>query len=240
MEYEDTVAIATPEGVELELALAGLGSRSVAGSVDLLLKFVLIGAAAVALLGFSGGGGLGAAVFTAASFAIYFGYDIAFEVLGGGRTPGKRANGLRVVGENGDPVGLRRSVTRNLLRLIDGPGTLYALGSIVILLTARSQRLGDLAAGTLVVRERRAADRVAAAAPTLTAPAGAFDVSAITSNELFTVRRFLERRIDLDDRARAGLAAQLAERLRPKVVGAPAADPESFLEWLASAKASRG
>ena len=240
MEYEDTLTIATPEGVELELALAGLGSRTAAGSIDLLLKALLIAAAALALLGLSGGGGLGAAAFSVASFAIYFGYDIAFEVLGGGRTPGKRASGLRVVADDGDPVGLRRSVIRNLVRVIDGPGTLYALGSVAILLTARSQRLGDLAAGTLVVRERRAVDRVGAAAPAVAAPTGPFDVSAITSNELSTVRRFLERRIDLDDQARAGLAAQLAARLRPKVVGAPAGDPETFLEWLAGAKASRG
>ncbi len=239
MEYEDRVTIATPEGVELELALAGLGSRSIAGLVDLLMKALLIGALAVALLGFSGGGGFATAAFSAAAFAAYFGYDIAFEVLGGGRTPGKRATGLRVVGERGDPVGVRRSAIRNLVRVIDGPGTLYFVGSIVILLSARNQRLGDLAAGTLVLRERRAADRLAAAAPARAAPTGAFDVSAITSNELATVRRFLERRIDLDDRAREGLAAQLAERLRPKVLGAPAVDAESFLEWLASAKASR-
>ncbi|MDQ4047785.1 MAG: RDD family protein [Actinomycetota bacterium] len=239
MEYEDRVTIATPEGVELELALAGLGSRSIAGLVDLLMKALLIGALAVALLGFSGGGGFATAAFSAAAFAAYFGYDIAFEVLGGGRTPGKRATGLRVVGERGDPVGVRRSAIRNLVRVIDGPGTLYFVGSILILLSARNQRLGDLAAGTLVLRERRAADRLAAAAPARAAPTGAFDVSAITSNELATVRRFLERRIDLDDRAREGLAAQLAERLRPKVLGAPAVDAESFLEWLASAKASR-
>ena len=240
MEYEDRVSIATPEGVELELALAGLGSRSLAGSLDLLLKLLIIGALALALLGFSGGGGLASAAFSAAAFAVYIGYDIAFEVLGGGRTLGKRASGLRVVAEGGGPVGLRRSAIRNFVRLIDGPGTLYVLGSISILLSARNQRLGDLAAATLVVRERRGADRVVTDGAAVVPPTGAFDVSAVTSSELATVRRFLERLIDLDGRARAGLAAQLAERLRPKVVGAPSVDPESFLEWLASAKASRG
>ena len=239
MEYEDRLTIATPEGVELELALAGLGSRTVAGSLDLLLKLLLITLMAIVLL-VAVGGGFAAAAFTAAAFALYFGYDIAFEVLGGGRTPGKRASGLRVVAESGDPVGLRRSVIRNLVRIIDGPGTAYVLGSVVILLSARSQRLGDLAAGTLVVRERRAADRLARDTPAPAPPTGAFDVSAVTIGELATVRRFLERRIDLDGRAREGLAAQLAARLRPKVVGAPDSDPEAFLEWLAGAKASRG
>lgn len=239
MEYEDRLTIATPEGVELELALAGLGSRMVAGSVDLILKVLLIAAMAIALL-VAVGGAFASAAFTAAAFALYFGYDIAFEVLAGGRTPGKRASGLRVVAESGDPVGLRRSVIRNVVRVIDGPGTGYVLGSVVILLSARSQRLGDLAAGTLVIRERRAADRLAHGTPAPPAPAGAFDVSAVTVAELATVRRFLERRVDLDGSARQGLAAQLAARLRPKVVGAPDSDPESFLEWLAGAKASRG
>lgn len=240
MEYEDRVTVATPEGVELELALAGLGSRFTAGLIDLLLKLVLLVALAIALFGLSDGAGYAAAAFSAGLFALYFGYDVAFEVLGGGRTPGKRACGLRVVAESGDPVGLRRSLIRNLVRVLEGPATVYALGSISILLSARNQRLGDHAAGTLVLRERRAADRLRAHGPALTPPVGAFDVSAVTNRELATVRRFLERRAALEAEAREGLAAQLAERLRPKVVGAPHDDAESFLEWLASAKASRG
>jgi len=104
VEYEDQVTIATPEGVELRLALAGLGSRSVAGSVDLVLKVLLIGALALLLFGLSIGGGAATAVFSAAGFAIYFGYDVLFEVLAAGRTPGKRFSGLRVVAEGGAPV----------------------------------------------------------------------------------------------------------------------------------------
>ena len=71
-------------------------------------------------------------------------------------------------------------------------------------------------------------------------PPDAVDVSAVTKNELATVRRYLDGRANLDDGARAGLAAQLAARLRHKVVGAPDSDPEAFLEWLAEAKSSRG
>jgi len=78
--------IATPEGVELELALAGLGSRAVAGSVDIVLKVVLIAALAILLFVAAGGTGVAAAVFTAAAFAVYFGYDVVFEVLAAGRT----------------------------------------------------------------------------------------------------------------------------------------------------------
>lgn len=238
MQYEDQVTIATPEGVELELALAGLGSRSVAGSVDFVLKLILIGTLAV-LLFVAGGGGAAAAVFAAAGFAVYFGYDVVFEVLGGGRTPGKRLGGLRVVAEGGGPVGFRRSAIRNLVRIIDGPVTGYVLGSAFILFSRRNQRLGDHAAGTLVVRERHAADRGPAGATPAVPLHGAYDVSAVTSAELATVRSFLERRPSLDRGARHSLAVQLSERLRPKVVGAPEGDGELFLEWLASAKASR-
>jgi hypothetical protein len=170
---------------------------------------------------------------------------VAFETLASGRTPGKRAAGLRVVRLGGEPVGFMGSAVRNLLRLIDmQPGILYAVGAVTILFSRRNQRLGDLAAGTLVVRERRAplptprppvtdfavADRYAA-----------WDVSSVTSFELVTVRRFLERRWELDPAARGRLGWELAERLRPKVVGAsPGLHPEQFLEALAEAKASRG
>ena len=233
------MTVATPEGVELDMTLAGLGSRAVAGSVDIAIKLVLIVALAILLYvtNVVGDGGAADAAFSLGSFLIYFGYDVAFEVLGGGRTPAKRMSGLRVVAEGGEPVGFRRSAIRNLVRIVDGLATFYMLGSALILFTKRNQRLGDLAAGTLVVRERRAADRpvtgpTAAAPP----PQGAFDVSAVTAQELATVRSFLERRPGLDVPARRRLALQLSERLRPKVVGAPEADGEPFLEWLASAK----
>ena len=242
MEYEDRVTFATPEGVELELALAGLGSRSVAGCVDLLLKIALVTLLAVLLIGFSVGGGVSAAIFIAATFAVYFGYDVLFEVFGGGRTPGKRWGGLRVVAENGGPVGMRRSAIRNTVRLVDGLASAYVVGCLCILFSRRNQRLGDHAAGTLVVRDRHAADRLATATAPATAappPAGIFDVSAVTAAELATVRSFLQRRPGLDRGARESLAVELSARLRPKVVGAPDGDGEHFLEWLASAKASR-
>lgn len=245
MEYEDRLTISTPEGVDLELTLAGLGSRFVAGAVDLTLKLALIGALALVMFAIAGaGGGLAAvAVFSATSFAIWFGYDVAFEVLGGGRTLGKRGSGLRVQTETGGAIGLRASVVRNLVRVVEGPLTLYAVGALSILVSRRGQRLGDHAAGTVVVRERRAADRLAAWSelPAVDRASGAFDVSTVTVEELATVRRFLDRRHSLERSARESLAAELAERLHPKVVGAPAAaGAEPFLEWLAGAKASRG
>lgn len=230
----------------MELVLAGLGSRMVATIVD---TFV-IGATLVALwvigLLFSAGdlGGVAAALLSVASFLVLFGYGVAFETLASGRTPGKRAAGLRVVRSGGEPPGFLASAIRNLLRLIDIMPGFYAVGAVAIFVSSRNQRLGDLAAGTLVVRERRARSTV----PTMPATSdwaeadryAAWDVTGITVFELVTVRRFLERRHDLDPSARARLARDLATRLQPRVVGAPEGQaPEQFLEALAAAKAAR-
>ena len=246
MTYEDRISIPTPEGVELQLVLAGLGSRLVATIVDLLIKGAVL--LALWLIGASAGGGdaggFVVAVLVVASFLVWFGYDVAFETLASGRTPGKRAAGLRVVRLGGEPVGFLASAVRNLLRLVDGLPGIYAVGAVSVLFSRRNQRLGDLAAGTLVVRERRAPLPVARPAVPDFAVAdryAAWDVSGVTSFELVTVRRFLERRWQLDPTARGRLGWELAERLRPKVAGAPPdLHPEQFLEALAEAKASRG
>ena len=253
MEYEDTVTIATPEGVDLELTLAGLGSRFVAALVDTVLQGLVILALALLLVGvdaFSGGlelGGLGAALFFLLAFLVWFGYHILFEVLASGRTPGKRWNGLRVVRVGGHPITFAASAVRNLLRVVDMLPTGYVVGCITILVTRRNQRLGDVAAGTLVVRERLGREprkqppyRRALAAPPAPEEVAGWDVSAVTGEELAAVRRFLERRHELDGGARHDLGWQLAERLRPKVAGAPdGLSAERFLERLSAAKAAR-
>lgn len=265
MEYEDRLTISTPEGVELELTLAGIGSRFTASVIDHTVQFSLVFALTIALgigldsLETSGGGvqaqdagtsALGYAILTLAGFLVFVGYDVLFEVRAGGRTPGKRLTGLRVVRASGRPVGFLASAIRNVLRVVDILPPFYGLAMTVIFASSRNQRLGDIAAGTVVVRERKggrtrrepAAAAAAAAAPV--APAAgetaAWDVSAIAADELATVRRFLERRDALPDEPRAQLAADLARRLRPKVAGAPEhLAPESFLEGLSAAKAAR-
>jgi uncharacterized RDD family membrane protein YckC len=240
MEYEDTRTIATPEGVELELPLAGLGSRFAAGLVDFALKAAIV--VAVVLLAELVAGGTATLIgFLATLFFATVVYDVLFEVLGGGRTPGKRAVGLRVVDAGGGPVGLRTSAVRNLLRLVEGLPLSYAPAIASILLTRDNQRLGDLAAGTLVVREPRGA-----AGPSFDAPRSSaerladWDVSAVTPQELAAVRSFLGRRHDFEPEARRALARRLAEGLAARVGGAPPGlPPERFLEDVARAKASR-
>jgi uncharacterized RDD family membrane protein YckC len=253
VEYADRVAIPTPEGVELEVGLAGLGSRFLAQAIDWLLTGLLIGALAILLYGI--GSGVATAVFLVLAFLIWFGYDVLFEVLANGRTPGKRACGLRVVRSGGQPIGFVASSVRNLMRLVDGPLTGYVAGITSIVLSKRNQRLGDMAADTLVLREptapekppswERRPDTVPAPppAPWSEGSNGAgdqWDVSAISQEELAAVRQFLERRWTLENEARRRLAWQLAEGLRPKVAGVPAElQGEALLERLAAAKAAR-
>ena len=244
MVFEDRLTIETPEGVALELTLAGVGSRFAAALVDYLIQFAILIALgilldAVGLDPFTGDG-FATALWTLGFFLLFWGYDVAFEVLNSGRTPGKRLNGLRVVRESGAPVNFATSTVRNVLRIIDIlPPITYLVGISAILATRRNQRLGDLAAGTLVVRERRALPPETRIPPSVQVPA--WDTSAVTADELDAVVAFLGRRSDLPAGARLQLAAELAGGLRPKIGGTIAADgDEMFLERLVAAKRGHG
>ena len=249
MQYEDRITIPTPEGVSLELTLAGLGSRAVTGALDLVFKGLVVGCLLIVLVALLGVDGA-LVVVPAAGLAMLL-YDVGFETLAGGRTPGKRIGGLRVVRSSGRSVDFTASMIRNALRLVDGLPLSYVPTIVSIVVTRRNQRLGDLAADTVVIRDRRTIDRVirsaraaAAAAPAAdplhTAAGASWDVSAVPADDLATVRAFLERRHGLAGDARARLAAQLDGALRPRVGGADESDPERFLEILYDAKRARG
>jgi uncharacterized RDD family membrane protein YckC len=239
MVFEDRLTIDTPEGVPLELTLAGVGSRFASALLDYLFQTIILVALALVLgsgagLG-PGASGLAAVLWAVGFFVIFWGYDVAFEVLNSGRTPGKALNGLRVVRESGAPVTFGPSAVRNVVRIVDIlPGT-YLVGMTSIVVTRRNQRLGDLAAGTLVVREPRGLPLEVLISPSVQAPA--WDTSAIGQQELDAVAAFLARRGDLASGARIQIAAELAGRLRPKVGGAIAREgDEIFLERLIAAK----
>jgi uncharacterized RDD family membrane protein YckC len=243
VDLDDRLTLQAPEGVELQLLLAGLGSRFIAGAVDLAIQAILILILALATGFLAGSASVLVAVFFIGAFAIVFLYPIFFEVLAGGRTPGKMLSHLRVVRDSGAPVDLPASALRNLMRLLDGPPLLYLPTVLSIALSSRNQRPGDLVAGTVVIRElparalvRRERRDARADGPHSRAPA--WDVSAVSQQEIAAVRRFLERREGLDREARRRLAVRLSEGLRGKVAGAPAdLGPERFLEELARSKA---
>ena len=238
-DYQDRLQISTPEGVTVDLVLAGLGSRFTAAILDLLIKTALLLAVSVvvALLGT-----FGLALGFILVVVIYVGYDIVFEVFASGRTPGKRATHLRVLRADGRAIDPLSSAIRNTIRLVDGIALAYMPGMVSILVTRRNQRLGDLAARTIVVREdpapAPAADLppptgepvilAATPAPVMgpawrwTAPgiAGPLDVSQITPQDLAALRSFLARRHDFAAEIRSDLARRLAGAVRPRVAGA--------------------
>jgi uncharacterized RDD family membrane protein YckC len=247
MNLDDQITLSTPEGVTLQVTLAGVGSRFIAGAVDLVLQAVLV--LILVLVDSAGGsGGVLGIVLIVGSFAVWFFYPVAFELLAAGRTPGKRFTHLRVIRDSGAPIDLAASAIRNLMRVLDGPPLLYLPSLISVALTTRNQRPGDLAAGTVVIREpaggREAepstdASRLGAMWTGASATAR-WDASAVTAAETAAVRHFLARRETLDPGARRALAQRLAAGLRPKVTGASQdMGAETFLEQLAQIKRGR-
>jgi uncharacterized RDD family membrane protein YckC len=240
---DDRIAISTPEGIELDVQLAGLASRFIAGIADLIIQVLLVVVLVLVTGAISGGGPADTAAFVIGAFLVWFIYPIAFEVLARGQTPGKRFTHLRVVREDGSAVDLAAAAIRNFMRLIDGLTLLYIPTIVSIIATKRNQRPGDLAAGTLVVREEPSPPvrpPVRPTVPNLIDSWESWDMTAVTDADIATVRRFLGRREALDGSARADLARRLAEGLSAKVAGAPHdGSAERFLETVVEAK-SRG
>lgn len=153
----DTVfQVATPEGCEIDLRAAGPVARARAWLLDFFLRFV---AWIFLVMIFAGIGDFGFGVILLSVFLLDWFYPILFEVYRNGQTPGKKACGLAVVHDDGRPVTWSASFIRNTLRAIDFLPFCYALGFVATLWSAQGKRLGDLAAGTLVVYLDRAVDR---------------------------------------------------------------------------------
>ena len=255
----------TPEGLEITLPLAGAGSRALAAAIDLGLQFVLIVAIAVAF----DGDGVAAAVRAVLVFVVLFFLPILVDVVDSGRGLGKRIVGLRVVTLRGGPIGARTSAIRNLLRIVDFLPTAYLVGGFMVLFSETGQRLGDIAAGTVVTvtpdktepkRKKRKPATVnvapASPAPTLATTRATtlvttaeivhgvsvltVDATRVSAAEAGLVQSFLARRSSLPESARARLAGDIAGRLRRNVVGiSPDASDEEFLEVVARVKAVR-
>lgn len=218
---DTVVLVETPEGVALTLRAAGVLPRSLAWAIDALLRLVAISAVGtvLALLGDAGEG-----LFALLLFGVFWGYNVLFEVLTAGQTPGKRALGLRVINGNGTPVGWLPSVVRNLMRTVDMLPFGYGFGVVAGLFDGKSRRLGDMVAGTVVVHADRTVPRPRGpGVPAIDPPAGlpVADKAAIVA--------FAERAPQLtDERCR-----ELAE-LVPALTG-PTAQPVERLLGMASA-----
>lgn len=253
----DTVRLYSPEGVEVRLEVAGLGRRILAAVVDAALHWLAV-AAVLAGLFFgltalfpgllepvdpTSGFVLAAGILFVA--LLFYGYYLFFELAWHGQTPGKRLLGLRVVAAGGLPAPPAAIVIRNLLRAVDALPSAYAVGFASCLLTAHRQRLGDLAAGTIVVRE----DRLRLPAQVTPGPEAAAAAESLLRThalrlrdaELEPVRAFLSRRRELDPRQRRALASRLAHATAARMGwhGPVPENPDGAETWLESVLASR-
>lgn len=236
--------IITPEAVVLEFETASVGSRVLAQVVDLAVRSTLFGiitGAFGAVLGPVSASGA-VIVFTISGFLLVFGYPAILETVWSGQTVGKRAIGLRVVTVEGAPVSFRHAAIRSVLGLVDFLlPPLGVVATISVLLTRRDQRLGDVLAGTIVLRERTgAAFPVPVSFPPLPgyeSYARTLDVGAVTPEQYALVRSFLIRVDSLLPHARARIAVGLANPIAKAMHHTPpqGVSPEAFLVSVAAA-----
>lgn len=224
------ITVITPENIPLTLELAGLGSRFGALLIDLLIQgfvilvltLVVFFAAAAASLSLDGAlSGWVIALGILGLFAVLFGYFILFETIWNGQTPGKKTFGLRVVRDGGYPVNLFSAAARNLVRIADFLPVAYGVGGLAVFFHPQYKRLGDLVAGTLVVKERPAVAFASLETPKTVAPAPELPPGArhpadvLSEDERDLLRRFAVRRWQMnpDD------AERFAYRLLAPLVG---------------------
>ena len=269
--YADQFSIETPEQVDLQFPIAGVGSRFIAVMIDHLIQAVpyvllMIGLAIFASNTKSAAGSdkLDTAAkwviagFIFLNFLWIWGYFALFEGYWNGRTPGKYVMKLRVLKDSGRSITLFESMARNLLRFVDVFPSMYFTGVVTMLCNKQNKRLGDLAAGTIVVHERlaeqplmRYADaastpsftpqaQVARAASETLLPADA--VAKLKPEDLHVIETFFGRALDLSLQTRSQLAERLAEGMSAKMGSARPAgmEAERMLELIAFRMRSTG
>lgn len=270
---DDYLKIDTPENVVFGYKVAGIGSRFLAALVDTLiivvlqlltfLTFALILGSLFrsgllnrpASIGGSSGDidvlfAWGAAIVGLISFAFFWGYYILFEMIWNGQSPGKRWMGLRVIKTDGTPITLAESIIRNLVRLVDFLPASYGVGVVAMFIDPQSRRLGDLAAGTLVVFDRAeiALESLSAKPTAHIAPGSAvgavvttFALERLTTHEIQMAEDFLRRRNELANRS--ALAEKILLVLLEKMGASPSQasgwHPENLIAAIAQASRNR-
>ncbi len=231
---ERSVDVTTGESVVFSYELAGLGSRFYAVAIDIAIQLGVFAAVVVSLawIGSSFAShalpsaaaskfahAMTIALFSFSAFMLFFGYFIVFEWRFGGRTPGKRLMGIRVVRDGGFPLDFTSAVVRNVVRILEFGAGFYAISAIASLLSPTNRRIGDMAAGTIVVRdgryERRDAPGLAAVDRGRRSDDALVADLAVAERELVT--RYAARRATLTVAARTNVAAEIAALVRPKL-----------------------
>jgi uncharacterized RDD family membrane protein YckC len=236
----EKLTIDTPEHIALEFPLASAGSRFLAIAIDTLIQLgalaVLVIVALLTTIAFPSPARTWAmAILVLVGFILYYGYFAVFEALWSGQTPGKRAIRLRVISTSGRPITFYDSLLRNLIRIVDQVPGFYAVGLVTLFFTERNQRLGDLAADTVVVAEQPIEPRRAATPPAARA-ATRRGATRLSADDLALVETFLTRRDDVPDHVRRQTAKALADRVRTKlnVPGDDRTPDEALLEEAAA------
>ncbi len=224
-----TLRVKTPESIAFSYELAGLGSRFLAVAIDMAIQtLVMIGIiwglvyagthmSSAAMRDASRAGkfeeSLAIAFIITIVFVIYFGYFIIFETFWNGQTPGKKLMGLRVVRDGGYPADFASIAIRNVIRVGEAVAGLYAISAVAALMSPENKRLGDMAAGTLVVRDTAAAKLAAILeeAPDAVRPI------MLSAEERSLIDLFVVRRQGMAPGNRAVMAARIAQRVRPRV-----------------------
>lgn len=246
MHFFNRVTLQTPESVEIEFTLAGIGNRALA----LLIDYIALGLSIVVfwiVWGFFTVGMVDAfpnqpdiflwlfAIALLINFFIYVGYFVLFEVIWQGQTPGKRWAKIRVIRDDGRRVGIQQATLRALLRPVDD---IIFIGAFMIILNRREKRLGDLVAGTLVVQEEF---QVVAANFSISEPAKQFaqklpemaNLSQLLPDDFATIREYLRRRHAMSPTAKSDLSSQLTRQVRSIIDSPPlpsGVTPDVFLE----------
>jgi len=241
----DKISITTPEQIELDYELAGIGSRFLALFIDHSIQvIVLFSLVLVMLMNYPEiyeGHFYGifhstfAGIVLILMFLVIFGYFIFFETIWTGLTPGKKIVQIQVMKDNGEPVSFTDSLLRNLFRIVDFlPGN-YLTGALCMIINRRNKRVGDVVAGTIVVRVK--AGQVPLVLPDLPAEPGFnLDVTRLTEEEYLLVRNFLIRRDKLGSEERARIASKIATLIRKKTFSEDVdVYDEELLEGAASA-----
>ncbi|MCW2715480.1 MAG: hypothetical protein JWN88_2527 [Frankiales bacterium] len=221
--------LVTGEAVALDLRPAALPSRLIARLLDGLLQFgalvVLFGIATAVSVSVSDAAAQALSLLVLV--AVLLVYPITFESLMRGRTPGKAAMGLRVVRDDGGPIGFRQALVRGLANLVEGPVTFFVPAVVVSLLNSHSKRVGDLLAGTVVLRERVAVrgGPVAAMPYQLVDWASQLDLGPLSDDLAVSVRQFIARSGSLTPAAREDLGGRLLRAVTDAVGPPPAGTP---------------
>ena len=226
--FADRFSIETPEQIQLQFEIAGVGSRFLALALDTLIQAIAVVIVVVILIAVGLPGFLSkfrqsslwvAAVIVLALFLVHFGYFAWFEIAWNGQTPGKRRVGIRVLKDSGRPLTAIEAIGRNLLRVIDQLPGFYGVAVLTAVLNAQSKRLGDFLAGSIVIHEplvgqaQRPWER-----PTARAVHGApLGGKRLSAEDIALIEAFLARRYQLADDVRRRMAGEILSRMGSKL-----------------------